>query len=464
MEQVMRRMPGTQPLRLFLLAALLVGLGGLSGGASAADPKIRANANAFKSTKEVLVHYKAGEAGAARKKVEDAGFEVLEDYKPGKFFRCASGPGIADVSNTAREVATSEFVLVVEPNYIVSIPRPPGEAARQQVAAVPPGIAVARATPNDPGFPKLWGMRNIHGPDAWGLNHDSPVTVGIVDTGVDYDHPDLQANMWRNPGEIPGNGKDDDGNGIIDDVFGAKFENSVGTGDPRDDNRHGTHCAGTIGGVGNNGVGVAGVNWNVKIMALKFLRANGSGATNDAVKCIDYAIDKKVKVLSNSWGGGGFSQALQDAVTRAEQAGIIFIVAAGNDSTDNDSTPSYPASYPNANIIAVASITPADQLSSFSNFGLTSVHIAAPGGTGGPFDEDDIFSTLPGNQYGFLAGTSMATPHVSGAAALVLGHPAHKNATVAQMKDLLMKNARALPALAGKCVTGGTLDLNFLSH
>jgi subtilisin family serine protease len=462
MKETMHRTSSIQPLGLSLLAGWLACLGGLPAVSSAQEEKVRANANAFRSTKELLIHYKPGESDAAKEQAEDWGCEVLEDYKPGKFLRCVPGPGVADVSEIVRDVAASAAVKLVEPNYIVSIPSPPGEVNRLQVATA---RAAAPVIPDDPDLSKLWGMVNIHAPEAWGRNHDSPVIVGIIDTGVDYDHTDLHANMWRNPDEIPGNNKDDDFNGIVDDVYGVKYENGVGSGDPRDDNRHGTHCAGTIGAFGNNGMGVVGVNWRVKIMALKFLRANGSGAVNDAVKCIDYAIDKKARILNNSWGGGGFSQALQDAISRAEAAGIIFVVAAGNNGAlDNDADPNFPSNYPNENIIAVASINPSDDLSSFSHFGKTTVDLAAPGGTGFPFDDDDIYSTLPGNQYGFLAGTSMATPHVSGAAALLLGHPAHENATAAEVKALLMENVRSLPGLAGKCVTGGTLDIDFLSR
>ena len=219
------------------------------------------------------------------------------------------------------------------------------------------------------------------------------VLVGVIDTGVDYNHPDLAANIWTNPGEIAGNGIDDDGNGYIDDVHGYDFVNN--DGDPMDDNGHGTHFSGTIGGVGNNGIGVAGVNWNVKIMALKFLDSGGSGSTANAVAGVQYATMMGVDVTSNSWGGGGFSQALYDAIDAAGAANIAFVAAAGNNGANNDTSPAYPAAYDLPNIISVAATDDNDELASFSNYGAASVDLGAPG--------VDILSTLPGNQYGLLS-------------------------------------------------------------
>jgi subtilisin family serine protease len=202
----------------------------------------------------------------------------------------------------------------------------------------------------------------------------------------------------------------------------------------------------------------------VKIMALKFLRANGSGSTNDAVRCIDYAIAKGAKVMSNSWGGGGFSQALADAIGRAEQAGILFVAAAGNSATDNDADPHYPSSYENQNIISVLAVTPQDSISGFSCFGKNSVDLGAPGGEGktGGNPKTEILSTVPGNKYEAWAGTSMATPHVAGAAALTWSSPDHKNKTALAIKHLLLSRARKVDGLSSRCVSGGTLDLSFL--
>lgn len=318
--------------------------------------------------------------------------------------------------------------------------------------------------PNDPDFGLLWGLHNtgqsggVAGADisaaaAWDLttgSHD--IVVGVVDTGVDYTHPDLAANMWVNPGEIAGNNVDDDGNGFVDDVHGMNA--ITGSGDPMDDNAHGTHVSGTIGGAGNDGVGVAGVNWNVSIMGLKFLSGSGSGTTADAIEAINYAVAMKnagvnIRVLNNSWGGGGFSQALEDAITAAYAADILFVAAAGNSSSNNDQFPHYPSSYEVPNVLAVAATTRTDSLSSFSSFGLTSVDLGAPG--------SDIYSTTPGNGYASFSGTSMATPHVAGAAALVLS--INEGLTTEELKQILMDTGDPIPALDGITVSGKRLNV-----
>ncbi len=311
------------------------------------------------------------------------------------------------------------------------------------------------STPNDPSFGSLWGLHNtgqsggtadadIDAPEAWDLcTGSSSVIVAVIDTGVDYNHPDLANNMWTNPGEIPGNGLDDDDNELIDDYYGYDFCN--GDGDPMDDNDHGTHCSGTIGAVGNNGIGVAGVNWNVRIMALKFLDSGGSGYTSDAIDCLEYATAMGAHVSSNSWGGGGFSQAMEDAI---EANGRPFIAAAGNSSMNNDTFPHYPSSYSCANVVAVLATDRNDQLASFSNFGAVSTDLAAPGVS--------ILSTVPGSGYSSFDGTSMATPHVAGVAALVLAHEPPLN--TAQVIQRLYLGADPLAVLSGKCVTGGRLN------
>jgi Subtilase family/Fervidolysin N-terminal prodomain/Abnormal spindle-like microcephaly-assoc'd, ASPM-SPD-2-Hydin/HYDIN/CFA65/VesB-like, Ig-like domain/FlgD Ig-like domain/Viral BACON domain len=327
----------------------------------------------------------------------------------------------------------------IEPNYIVQ----------------------ANETPNDPLFPQLYGLNNtgqtggtvdadIDAPQAWDVfTGSSSVLIGVIDTGVDYTHPDLAANIWTNPGEIPGNNIDDDNNGFIDDVHGYDFINN--DGDPMDDHSHGSHVSGTIGGVGNNGIGVAGVNWNVKIMGLKFLSASGSGSTADAVEAIDYATMMHVRLTSNSWGGGGFSQALLDAINDADAAGVLFVCAAGNNSSNTDVTPNYPSTYPSPNIVAVAATDHNDNLASFSNYGATTVDLAAPG--------VNIVSTTPGNTYSTFSGTSMATPHVAGALGLVFGR--FPNIGHMDAKNLIMSFVDHKASLAGKCVTGGRLNAFF---
>jgi serine protease len=248
------------------------------------------------------------------------------------------------------------------------------------VSAAPDEIIQIQRTPNDTQYSALYGMTKIGAPAAWDRTTGNPnFVVAVIDTGVDHGHPDLAANMWRNPGEIAGDGRDNDGNGFVDDVFGADFANN--DGNPFDDNGHGTHVAGTIGAVGNNGAGVAGVNWSVKIMALKFLRADGSGYTSSAVRALDYAVAKGAKVSNNSWGGGGYDATLAAAIGRARTAGHIFVAAAGNNGQNLNVTASYPASYIQSydNIVTVAATDGDDTLANFSNYGATAVTLAAPG-------------------------------------------------------------------------------------
>jgi len=299
--------------------------------------------------------------------------------------------------------------------------------------------------PNDPNYSALWGMQKISAASAWDISTgSSDVVVAVIDTGVDYTHPELANNIWSNPGEIPGNGIDDDGDGIIDDVHGANFVN--GTGNPMDDNSHGTHCSGTIGGEGNNGIGVAGVNWHVKIMAVKFLNSGGSGSLFDAIKGINYAVARGAKIISASWGGGGFSQGLYDAIKGARDAGVLFVAAAGNNGLNSDLYPSYPAAYDLDNIISVAATTKTDTLASFSNYGATTVDIGAPGVS--------ILSTVPGG-YDTYSGTSMATPHVAGLAALVKS--VNSGLNYSQLKARVL-DGDPVPALNGVTLTGKRIN------
>lgn len=323
------------------------------------------------------------------------------------------------------------------------------------IMAVPNWIVHAEAIPNDPNFGNLWGMNNsgtpnadIGMPEVWDFYTDgSGKVVAVIDTGIDRTHPDLAANIWQNPGEIPDNGIDDDNNGFIDDDYGWDFYNN--DNDPDDDNNHGTHVSGTIGAIGNNGIGVAGVSWNAKLMAVKFLNSFGSGFTSDAIAGIDYAVANGAEILNNSWGGGGFSQALKNSIDNADSNGVIFVAAAGNSGVNIDSFSFYPASYTSENLISVASTTSSDSLSSFSNYGLTGVDLGAPGSS--------IQSTIPGNSYAYFSGTSMATPHVVGALALVWGNFPQFNHR--QMIDFLFQGVAAKSYLSGKTVTGGMLNV-----
>jgi hypothetical protein len=265
----------------------------------------------------------------------------------------------------------------------------------------------------------------------------------VIDTGIDYLHPDLAENMWTNPGEIAGNGIDDDGNGFVDDVYGWDFAND--DNDPTDGHYHGTHCAGTVAGVGDNGIGVAGVMWHAQLVALKFLSDGGSGTTTDAIDAVNYANAMGIHITSNSWGGGGYSQGLYDVIAE----GGLFIAAAGNSGVDNDLSPHYPSSYACDNIIAVAATDHSDLLASFSCYGLTSVDLGAPG--------VDVYSCSPGNSYQYLSGTSMATPHVSGAAGLVWSY--NPMLTALEIKDLLLQSVDPVSSLNGRVVTGGRLNV-----
>ncbi|MHC4387306.1 MAG: S8 family serine peptidase [Planctomycetota bacterium] len=318
--------------------------------------------------------------------------------------------------------------------------------------------------PNDPLFDDLWGMHNtgqtggtadadIDAPEAWDIVTGSgDVIVAVIDTGVDYTHLDLAANMWVNGAELNGTpGVDDDGNGYIDDTYGYDFYNN--DGDPWDDHYHGTHCAGTVGAAGNNGVGVTGVCWNVKIMALKWMSSSGSGYTSAAIACVEYSTLMGANLSSNSWRQVNTNvpnPALEDAIIASGNAGMLFVASAGNDSTDNDVIPHYPSSYDCENIIAVLSTDKYDNKSGFSCYGLTSVDLGAPG--------SDILSCEPGGGYQYLDGTSMATPHVAGACALVWS--VCPSLTNLQVKDIILRTVDPLPVLNGLCVSGGRLNLH----
>lgn len=271
--------------------------------------------------------------------------------------------------------------------------------------------------PNDPMADQLWGMKKINMPDVWAVMPETPVRVAIIDTGVDYMHEDLSPNVLHG------------------------FNAITGEEDGMDDNGHGTHVAGTIGAVGNNGIGVAGVAFKVEILPAKFLDNMGSGSLSDAIAAIDYAMKKGARVLSNSWGGGGYSKALEETIASACEQGITFVAAAGNGGMDgkgdnNDSSPSYPASYKLPCVISVAATDENDELTSFSNYG-KSVHVGAPG--------IRILSTIPHDQYAAYAGTSMATPHVSGVVALMLAK--NPEATPEEIKKVLQDTSVQIEGL-----------------
>ncbi len=347
-------------------------------------------------------------------------------------------------------------------------------SARPNVAYVEPNFVVrAAAQPNDPRFPELWGLLNIgqgvngrppglagadiHAPDAWEISTGSAApVVGVVDTGIDYTHPDLAANIWAAPTAFT---VTIDGEPITCPAGSHGFNAIARSCSPMDDHNHGTHVAGTIGAVGNNGVGVSGVNWTSRLMGLKFLDQEGTGTVADAIAAIDFAIQAKqffaasgganVRVLSNSWGDLAYSQALLEAINAANDSDMLFVAAAGNYGLSNDMFPMYPASYDAPNVVSVLATTNADQRASFSNYGATTVHVGAPG--------VDILSTVVGGSYAFLSGTSMAAPHVSGAASLVLSQCA---LSTADLKSTLLATVQPVSALATTTITGGRLDAN----
>ena len=315
------------------------------------------------------------------------------------------------------------------------------------------------ATPNDPSYGSLWGMAKISAPQAWDLNTgSSTVVVANIDTGVKYDHEDLAANMWTNPGEINNNGIDDDNNGFIDDYYGYDF--FYNDPDPLDEHGHGTHTSGTIGAVGNNSTGVVGVNWNVRIMAIKIYDSDGFGTTSAMlINAYNYVRMMKlrgvnIRVTNNSYGGCdeacGYDQATKDAIDALGSAGVLQVFAAGNDGLNIDTSPQYPAAYNSPWIISVANSTSSDTRNGGSNYGAANVDLAAPG--------TSILSTLNGTAaYGILSGTSMSAPHVTGAAALLSSH--NPSLSSASLKATIMNTVDVLPAWNGIVKTGGRLNV-----
>ena len=409
---------------------------------------------------EVIVKFRAGASEVGRgAAMRSANAEVVERIRTGPMARAGDAEGITvvrtgrGVPEAIQALRESPEVEYAEPNWVY------------QHAAVTNDTYVANGS--------LWGMygtsttpANQYGSNAasaWaaGQTGSASVYVGIIDEGIQFEHPDLLGQVWTNKVDVV-DGVDNDGNGYVDDIHGWDFDgnnNTIydgGTRGSQDD--HGTHVSGTIGAKANNNAGVAGVNWNVTLISGKFLGRRG-GTTANAVKAVDYFNDLKTRqklnivATNNSWGGGGFSQALYDAIKRADAAGILFIAAAGNGGSDgvgddNDATPSYPSGYDLPNVIAVAAITSSGAKSSFSNYGAKTVDIGAPG--------SGIWSTTAYNLYESYSGTSMATPHVTGAAALYAS--AHPTATAAQIRTAILSSAVPTTSLSGKTVTGGRLD------
>ncbi|MEP6595327.1 MAG: S8 family serine peptidase [Ginsengibacter sp.] len=421
------------------------------------DKAASANINSNYVANEVLLKFKSGVANDLKTKIIAlANGSISERLLTKAMQHAGDNEGIyllrvpGNVQDAITNFKSVKEVVYAEPNYIYQ----------------------HNVLSNDTYFTtgKLWGMygdasspANQYGSqaaEAWAVGHtgSSSVFVGVIDEGAMYAHEDLAGNVWTNPFD-PIDGIDNDGNGYKDDIHGWDFNGNNNTTFDGTQDDHGTHVSGTIGAVGGNGKGVAGVNWSVTIISAKFL-GNSGGTTANAIKAVDYITDLKTRhslhlvATNNSWGGGGFSRSLKNAIERANAQNILFVAAAGNDGKNNDNTPHYPSSYTNSNVIAVASITKTGALSSFSDYGVASVDLGAPG--------SGIFSTLPGinntSKYGSYDGTSMATPHVTGAAALYAS--THPTATAADIKAAILNSVIATASLNGKCVTAGRLNVS----
>jgi thermitase len=355
-----------------------------------------------------------------------------------------------------RDYASLPEVEYAEPNEVIKADPLDADSIRARFVS-----SDFDGGPNDPLLTEQWGLVNTGQRDgksqadisalaAWSKTHGSDkVVVAVLDSGVDYTHPDLINNIWHRPPDMEM--YFDRQLGVIDDFDGFSAVESAS--DPMDENGHGTHCAGIIGAEGDNAEGIAGVNWKVEIMPLKFMGKGGFGTTKDAIEAINYTVERKgdgvnIRVISASWGSRQKSKALEDAIRRAGEADILFVAAAGNDSEDADRTPHFPANYQLPNVISVAALDRRDQLASFSNYGAKNVHVAAPG--------KEILSTWLGNQYQEHSGTSMATPFVAGVAALVLS--VEPNLTVKELRERIFSTVDKLDTLQGKVSTGGRVN------
>jgi thermitase len=409
---------------------------------------------------EVLVHFRPGvsldEIRSIAAKNNDAVDDEIESVKGLAF--------IDDLDNADPKTVADQYsrmtslVEYAEVNAEVKFDDPVPPAFSPQYAET---TDTDLELPDDPQFDQQWALNNLGqdggkaGADigalnAWKKTHGSnEVVVAVLDSGVDYTHVDLRSNMWLRPENLPR--YTDDELGTFNDEHG--FNETDQVTDPMDDNGHGTHCAGIIGAEGDNSEGIAGINWQVKIMPLKFLGRGGFGTTADAIKAINYAIDRKkhgvnVRVINASWGSTSKSKALEDVIRAAGEQGILFVAAAGNDGSDNDRRPHYPSNYDLPNVISVAALDRNDQLTSFSNFGIKTVHVAAPG--------KDILSTWLNDAYRDASGTSMAAPQVSGVAALILSK--EPNLSVEKLKARILKSVDKLESLNGKVASGGRIN------
>ena len=377
---------------------------------------------------ELFVKFKYS-SKSSYKKISQAinhqiGATVIKEYNEVKGLQLVKIPSNMSLKDAIAKYKKNSNVIYAEPNYAY----------------------VANSIPDDTYYDYQWGLSQINASSAWNITTGSRnVIIAVIDSGIDLTHADLKANIWINPGEIAGNGIDDDHNGYIDDVYGWNFikNNSNVT----DDDGHGTHVAGIIAGEGSNSKGITGIMWSATIMPLKFLDSKGNGYVDDAVSAIRYAIKMGASIISCSWGGDEYSQALKDVI---DTSSALVVCAAGNEDsgTNDDVSPVYPACFTSKNIISVAATDENDELASFSDYGLNSVDVAAPG--------TSIFSTLPGSHYGYMQGTSMAVPYVTGLAGLIKS--LRPDLTALQIKYTILNNVDYISSLAGKVLTGGRIN------
>lgn len=428
----------------------------LAGQQAMSEPREDGGGKNKYQNRRLLVRYKDGTSKNTKDKAHfSVGAYVV------KTFDIPTNLEVVEVAKGLSLEAALEYykedpkVLYAEPDYpLHAFLEPPPSNIK------PPEGQPGRKI--DPRYPEQWGLNNegqtggkvdadINAPEMWKeIRGDKDIVIAVIDTGYDYNHPDLKKNAWVNPGEIPDNGIDDDDNGVIDDVHG--FNALAENGDPMDDHGHGTHCAGVIGAEGQNTVGGSGVMQEATVLGCRFLGADGEGSTSGAIACLDYLRDLKTRAenpvnifaTSNSWGGGPSSEALKEAIQAHQDEGILFLAAASNDGDDNDIVMNYPSSYPLANIVAVAATDSSDEKAWFSNYGKRTVHLGAPG--------VDILSTVLGRDYEEMSGTSMATPFTAGLAGMIKANNPSLN--YIQVKNLLMAGGTPVESLEGVTVSG----------
>lgn len=405
-----------------------------ASAAMAREPERIVAVDGLKPVRQLMLSYGAEPPSASA--LSKIGLTVEKDYQRGKFLVVRAERIDGKLVSALERLPNLEYAAPKIRFRAVSPQDPRGQTA-------PPPLTSSTPPVDDPKWNDLWGLRNMNATSAWSVTQGGDVVVAVIDTGVDYDHDDLKGNMWTH-------------------ANGSHGRDFVQNDDkPMDVFKHGTHCAGIIGAFANNSKHVAGVNWRVKIMAVRWLDDHGNGDVADAVEAIDYAIDNGARIINASWYWREHSLALEAAIKRARDKGVLFVTAAGNyassgnndgDNDDIDTYPRYPSAYDASNIIAVASIDQHNAKAGNSHYGKETVDLAAPGVS--------IMSTHPNQTTDFDSGTSMAAAHVSGAAALVLARRPAK--TMTELKDLLLQNVRKIPAMTGKCVSEGTLDVSFV--